>query len=446
MLSDLQELIGKVQNAPLPSSYRALAASPALITNPRVVALMDSLRDVERDRESLGSAGGADPVFVALTSQLTEIGRGIEAIASDRRDSLRTTIAALMAPRKQGVALPEPADTMPWIAERDSAHSAVSSALADLSVARQQQVQERRERERDSEIDALSASPFVMLIAAAAFGIAFGFAAAFWAELAQPTLADEPELNRLTGARVVATIKPPRRAEAAERRKGNRIAPKYLDSTAESYQLAYLHLDQSAATPDVVVIIGDDTDVSAIVAMNLSALAADDARSVLVVDASGRSEAIRSLMPESVGVHRGVLDGERAWRDVASPVHVGRDRFVSVISENHSAGASGLLAAIDRDRATLGRQYDTIIVSGGLDLVSAANQNPVTGVLMTAIAGKTRLDKLLDAVSVLRESQRTVFGVVLWDGAPPRLAARAKRETGGRRQAQERLPQTTGAY
>src|SRR4051812_2002434 len=92
VLTELQGLIGKVETAPLPTSYRALAASPALISNSQIIALLDTLRDVERDRESLGSSAGADPMFVALSSRLTEIGRSIEAVAAERRDSLKSTI------------------------------------------------------------------------------------------------------------------------------------------------------------------------------------------------------------------------------------------------------------------------------------------------------------------------------------------------------------------
>src|SRR3954470_881313 len=92
ILTELQGLIGKVENAPLPTSYRALAASPALNTNSRILALLDSLRDVEKDRDSYGATEGADPMYVALTSRLTEIGRSIEAVAAERRDSLRSTI------------------------------------------------------------------------------------------------------------------------------------------------------------------------------------------------------------------------------------------------------------------------------------------------------------------------------------------------------------------
>ena len=201
VLTELQSLIGKVETAPLPTSYRALAASPALISNPQIIALLDSLRDVEKDRESLGSAGGADPMFVALTSRLTEIGRSIEAVASERRDSLRSTITMITAPSKQVVEERAAApDTMPWVSERDSALSAVGTATADLAAARRQLADNRREIEAAQEISVITASPFAMVVAAAIFGIVFGFAGALRSEFRAPTVADGPELERVTGS------------------------------------------------------------------------------------------------------------------------------------------------------------------------------------------------------------------------------------------------------
>ena len=71
-----------------------------------------------------------------------------------------------------------------------------------------------------------------------AFGIALGFAGALRAEIASPTVADEPELERLTGARVIATVGPTQNDGEVERRKGNRIAPQYINPADGAYQLA----------------------------------------------------------------------------------------------------------------------------------------------------------------------------------------------------------------
>jgi Mrp family chromosome partitioning ATPase len=438
VLTELQGLIGKVETAPLPTSYRALAASPALISNPQIVALLDSLRDVERDRESLGSAGGADPRFVTLTSRLTEIGRSIEAVAAERRDSLRSTITMITAPSKQVVEERAAApDTMPWVAERDSALSAVGTATVDLAAARRQLADNRREIEAAQEISVISAGPFAMVVAAAIFGIAIGFAGALRSEFRAPTVADGPELERVTGARVMATVIPVPRTSELERRQANRVAPKYLDTKADSYQLAYLHVEQSVATPDVVAIIGDDADVSAIVAMNLAAIAAEDARSVLVIDAAGRSAAIRSLLPVSgSGDLSEIIANSRSWVDATAHVSVGRDKLIDVVTGARAAAPAALIELLNRDKQRLGKYYDTVFVVGGLDLVpSLVDDHSVGGTVITATVGRTPLAEVVRATNALREKTRQVFGVVLWDGPPPRLAARAQRRTGGDRKA-----------
>jgi hypothetical protein len=438
VLTELQSLIGKVETAPLPTSYRALAASPALISNPQIIALLDSLRDVEKDRESLGSAGGADPMFVALTSRLTEIGRSIEAVASERRDSLRSTITMITAPSKQVVEERAAApDTMPWVSERDSALSAVGTATTDLAAARRQLADNQREIEAAQEISVITASPFAMVVAAAIFGIVFGFAGALRSEFRAPTVADGPELERVTGARIMATVVPVPRPSELERRQANRIAPKYLDAKADSYQLAYLHVEQSVATPDVVAIIGDDADVSAIVAMNLAAIAAEDARSVLVIDAAGRSAASRSLLPVTgAGDLSEIISGHRSWVDVTAHVSVGRDKLIDVVTGARAAAPAALVELLNRDKQRLGKYYDTVFVVGGLDLVpSLVDDHSVGGTVITATVGRTPLAAVVQATNALREKARQVFGIILWDGPPPRLAARARRRTGGDRKA-----------
>lgn len=437
VLTELQGLIGKVETAPLPTSYRALAASPALIADPKIVGLLDSLRDVEKQREGIGTSGGADPMFVALTSRLTDIGRSIEAVASDRRDSLRATITRMTTPSSQvadsHAAAP---DTMPWVSERDSALSAVAIATTDLNAGRRQVDDNRREIERAQEISAINASPFAMIVAAAVFGIVFGFAGALRSEIHKPTIADGREVERVTGSRVMATVTPVVRAPNTERRKANRVAPKYIDSKADSYQLAYLHVEQSSATPDVVAIIGDDPDVSAIVAMNLAAIAADDARSVLVIDAAGRSAAIRSLVPLARSADLSdVIGGAHSWNEATAHVSVGRDKTIDVVTGERGAEPAALVGLLQRDAQNLGKYYDSVIVVGTLALVPAlAEDQSIGGTVITATVGRTSLASIVEATTILRDRSRQVFGVVLWNGAPPRLADRATRRSGGDRQ------------
>src|SRR5438876_11656436 len=68
-LATLNRLIDRAENAPLPTSYRALAASPTVAADPRVRVLLDSLADIERERNAFGAVGGVDPVDLSLTSR-----------------------------------------------------------------------------------------------------------------------------------------------------------------------------------------------------------------------------------------------------------------------------------------------------------------------------------------------------------------------------------------
>src|SRR5918997_939389 len=91
----LAQLIRRAENAPLPASFRQLGESPYLNNDPRVQPLIDSLNDVERERDSFDAVTGVDPTFVALTARATEIGRAIQAIGEEKLATMRRQMAAL---------------------------------------------------------------------------------------------------------------------------------------------------------------------------------------------------------------------------------------------------------------------------------------------------------------------------------------------------------------
>jgi len=184
-------------------------------------------------------------------------------------------------------------------------------------------------------------------------------------------------------------------------------------------------------------VLGDDPDVCAIVTMNLAAIAAEDARSVLVVDSAGRGDAIRSVLPFSPSADvSDLIGGIATWVDATAHVAVGRDRTIDVVTGTRSAAPAGLIELVQRERPRLGKHYDSVFIIGSLDLVGAIVENPfVEGTILTATAGRTRLTKLVDAAKALRGAGRQLFGVVLWDGAPPHLTARPKRTAGGKRKS-----------
>ena len=94
-LATLNRLIDRAENAPLPTSYRALAASPAVAADPKVRVLLDSLAEIERDRNAFGAVGTVDPVYLSLTSRANAIGRQIQAIADAKRGEIRGKLALI---------------------------------------------------------------------------------------------------------------------------------------------------------------------------------------------------------------------------------------------------------------------------------------------------------------------------------------------------------------
>jgi hypothetical protein len=135
-VNDLDGLLTRVETAPVNASYRALAESPQLMGNARVKGLVDSLIEVDRARDAFGPATG-DPAYVALSGEFARIGRQIQTMAQQRRDTLRLAIARVVAPVRQQEIDEAPAvDTAGWVAERDSARSLVGQATLALNRAR----------------------------------------------------------------------------------------------------------------------------------------------------------------------------------------------------------------------------------------------------------------------------------------------------------------------
>ena len=109
----------------------------------------------------------------------------------------------------------------------------------------------------------LDASPVALLAAALVFGVALGFGSAFFDEMRHPRVSDEHEVERVTGARVLATIRPRPRQPDRSPQGGDRDAPPYFDPGADGYQLTYLHVARTGASRLMLTIAGADTGVAA---------------------------------------------------------------------------------------------------------------------------------------------------------------------------------------
>lgn len=426
IISDLGALLTRVETAPLSASYRALAGSPQLAGNARVKALVDSLGEIDRDREGFGANGGADPVFVALTSRATEIGRSIETIAQQRRDDLRAELAKLNAPERRQLAETAPAvDTASWRAERDSALSMFRQARSELSDAREQVQEYDRQVVRAREMANMSAPPVALLGSAFVFAIVIGFGAAFMDELKRPRVADEHEVERVTSTRVLATVRPRPPTPERGRRLADREAPPYFDPAADGYQLAYLHVARTGASRLMLTIAGEETPVAAVVAANLAAIAADEARSTIIVDTDSTLAPVAAAL--RIHAEPGVadiLDGSAGWAESVTPARIGRDQVIDVIPSGLTSRPPNVAAITDlfrREGARLTRHYEAVVLVATLEQASSGLPAalPISDTILCARLGYTRIADLCAALDAVRLAGGNPLGTILWDSVPP---------------------------
>lgn len=427
-VNDLDALLTRVETAPVAASYQALAGSPHLASNGRVKMLVDSLNAVESDRASFGTTGSADPVYVALTARSAEIGREIQALAQATRDTLRQQVSRLNAPTQQQTDNIAPAvDTSGWAAERDSAQSLAAQASSALDDARSQARDYDRAVVRAKEDAAFDTPPVALLAAALLFGIVLGFGSAFFGELQHPRVSDEHEVERLTGTRVLATVRPRPRNPDRGRRQADRQAPPFFDPGADSYQLTYLHVARTGASRLMLTITGADTGIAAVVGVNVAAIAADEARSTIIIDTDSRTSPVAAAL--RIHAEPGVADivsRHIDWAEVTSQAMVGRDRVIDVIPSGVTSNAlapAEVTALFKREATRLARHYEAIIIVTPIEHAKAGlpGSLPLPDTIVCARVGHTRIAHLQAALDGVRAVGGNAVGVVLWDAIPPAL-------------------------
>ena len=439
-LASIDRLVARAEQAPLPSSYRALGELPQLRDDPRIRSLLDSLQDIEREREAFGAVGGVDPVFVALTTRANEIGRTIVGVASQQRDAAALELARLQpvpVARTQVVAI----DTVAIAASRDSATAAVGQVETELARRRQQSLALDLSEERAREKANAVAPPLALLAAAFVLSAVFGFGTAFFRELRQPRVANAQELERFLGVRVLSSVESTIPNAERARRQSDRAAPPYFDPSAEGYQLAYLGLATDHPALLTVTVTGDDPVVAAVVACNLAAVAADEARSTLVLDFDSRSNASAALRAR---VSPGIVDvarGQAGWADVTVQARVGRDRTVDLVPRGLGAlSPADARSLMDREADRLARHYDAIVVLASPDVIAGglAAALPSPELVYCAQPGVTPLRALRAELDQLAASGTDVRGVVLWSAERPLLVT--PRELSNSRRDREPRP------
>ena len=404
-LSTLNRLIDRADNAPLPSSYRSLGTAPAIASEPGVQSLLDSLSDIEKERDAFGSVGGVDPVYVSLTSKATAVGRSIQAIAESKRAATRAQLA-LLRPAAAVVPIQARVDTARFLAQRAASQLAYASAVQSLA-----------------QIRALA-----MLAAALVLALSLGFAASFIYELRRPTVADPREAEQVTGVRVLALVQPTQVMAERSRRQADVSGPPLIDVVSESYRRLYLHLAATEANIPIVTVAGDDAAIVATVASNIAAAAAYEARSTLLVDVDATTSTISQVF--RIRPNPGLSDimSERAdWSSAVTQAVVGRDRTLDVLPSG-TRNATVTPEAVERirgDFARMERRYDLIVIASPTAYVLRGTASIIPGpdVVLCARIGHTRIAQLRTTVEKLRALDLRIHGLVLWDDDSPVIEA-----------------------
>jgi Mrp family chromosome partitioning ATPase len=423
-IAGLTTLLERAEAAPLFASYRALGASPELQGDPHVAVLLDSLAEIERQRDAFGATEGVDPLFVALTSRAGALGRALHQIGSTRRAAMREEHDRLRPPPRPVITLP-PVDTMPAASALDSARAAVERTRAALASARERNRQLDARQQRAREISAIAASPPAMLAASLIFGLAFGFGIALTAELRRPRVSDAREIERLVKVPVIAHVGPAERIPERSRRRADREIAPVIDQTTDTYRQLYLALADGASNLKAVAITGDEPSVVATLAINVAAAASHQARHALVIDADVTVHSVSAALhvPTGPGATES-LTGEVEWPEVIVHAVVGRDRTIDVIPAGRRLRANEVPDRSLRDAiARMTRRYDTVVLSAPwlrevpLDRTVAATP----GIVVVARTGRTTALGLKRLVAAIADAGGSVRGIVAWEAPDPAI-------------------------
>ena len=436
-VATLSRLIERANNAPLPSSYRALGASSALAGDPQIQLLLDSLTEIERERDAFGAVGGVDPVYVALTSRATAFGRSIQAIAEARRDLVRGQLA-MLRPAPLRPVQQSRVDTARYVARRASAQQTYVGAVQALSEIRVTNQRIDRQSSRARDLANVGAPPLAMLAAAGVLALTLGFATAFGLELKRPSISDSREAEYVTGVRVLSVIQPNEMVMERSRRQADASAPPLIDVASESYRRLYLHLAATEANIPIVTVVGDDAGIVATVASNVAALAAYEARTTLLVDVDPVTSAIANVfrIPSNPGL-AGILAGTADWPEATVQTTIGRDRILDILPSGTKRAGPPDADAVERiqgDFARMERRYDLIVIAAPISYVKRGTASIIPGpdVILCVRAGRTRITDLKESVESLRALDLRIHGLVLWNDELPLIENQIEKSNSGR--------------
>ena len=437
--ADLQQRINRARVSPLVESYRALVESRLLRDDPRIRAIVDSIEQVDREREAYAALGGADARYATLTARLAALGQRAvrigEAQLSERQAPKLSTAGApsttaptdstsgAVVQRTSLLALRAPTANPALVA---SAH-----ALADTVTMLQRTIDQTRRSnvvldERRAAIRARigrSAPPIAMLFSALIVGLALGYAGALVRELRRPTVGDDSEVERLAQARVITHHGAPDvMRDARTRRRADRELPPALVPTAEAWQQLHLTLTGLGDEVRAVRVVSDQPLLANALAINLAAAAARESRATLIIEPPTRAPLLALLLRHagSRGLHD-VQQGRVELREVVIEVPMGRHVTVDVLfSGKVASGAPSVenLSDSNEEVRRMAARYDlTLIVGDASSEVGVMTHD----VIVCARLGVTSLEWLSRVTQQARGGNYRLRAVLLWAADSPAL-------------------------
>lgn len=469
LVADLQQRLTRARAAPLVESYRALAAARLLRDDDRVRAVVDSIEQVDREREAYAALGGVDARYASLTARLAALGQRVMRIAEQQLASMPAPSAptppaqTAPSPVAPAAALPAPQPASPpasgvipdpsgnpspddtsaaavasraaiaayrlEAAERTAA--ATATATADTIAVLQRTLD--GVRASNAALDArrtaiqqgsgITVPPLAMLVASLVVGLALGYASAVVRELRRPTVGDENEVERLAQARVIThTGSLDVVRDTRTRRRVDRVLPPALDPTAEAWQQLHLTLTGLGDVVRAVRIVSDQPILGGTLAINVAAAAARESRATLVVEPPARTSILAMLLRQAKP--RGFNDvqqGRAELREVVTEVPMGRDVAVDVLFSGTPTGSAPSVAnkgEIQEEVRRAAARYDlTLIIGDPAADVGITNYD----IIICARLGTTSLDWLSRTMQQARGGNHRLRAVLLWAAEMPSL-------------------------
>ena len=414
LASELDTLIARAANAPLPASYRSLAAARALHGDSRTARLTDSLDALEKRREALAPANSAGLPYADLTASVNDVGAAIRAAAVRRRAGLARSMSELEGATPRGAAI----DTAAPRILRDSLRALARAGDAAVAAARRSNADADKAAVTAKEKETRRVPPVAMLFAAMVLAMIAGFAFNLSAEIRRPTLGSPREAERVARAPVLAVA-----------RDGERV-PRI--GGIDPFRMLYLGLTATGTRTRTVVVTGEHRAVVATVAGRLALAAAADERATLAVDADAEGSSVAGYYGERPEPgFSDALAGVRLWREVTRPIGASDGLSIDVTP-------GGAIRTEERDRATqesareefarFRSEYDFCVIvapsDASLTLACSLVDKPVT--VLCAEFARTTLATLREAADRVRESGAVLHGVAVWDAELPQLPPRSE--------------------